>query len=362
MIQASIHLERRDFSLDVDFHTESNVTGIFGPSGAGKTTLINLIAGLERPDQGSISLDEQTLFDRARGIDVPTHLRRVGVVFQEHRLFPNYSVGGNLRYGRRQGGDDFQQIVDLLELGSLLRKRVHQLSGGERQRVALGRALLSNPKLLLLDEPLASLDQRLRQQIIPYLRRIRDVLTVPILYVSHDLTEILQWTDQILVLERGRSGGQGRYADVVHQDAVLSVVHDRGMNNVLTAQVSAHQPEDGISVLEVGAAPGATRRAPTQLIAPLCSAPVGSSVLISIQPWDIALATGPVQGVSIQNQIRGVVTRCTNHERSALVDVQIGLPIMVEISRRSTASLNIKVDQPITCQIKTRAIHYIGTL
>ncbi|MCH6551237.1 MAG: molybdenum ABC transporter ATP-binding protein [Planctomycetes bacterium] len=359
MIRADVQLDRGDFSLKVEFQAEGGVTGVFGPSGAGKTTLINLIAGLERPDSGSISLNGRTLFDREANLDVPAHRRRIGVVFQEHRLFPHYLVKGNLLYGAPRDRDEFSRIVDLLELGPLLERRVRHLSGGERQRVALGRALLSDPQLLLLDEPLASLDQRLRQQIIPYLRRVRDVLAVPMLYVSHDLTEILQLTDRLLVLERGRSVGHGRWGDVVHEDAVLSVVHDRGMKNVLVARVLAHRPDDGVSVLEICPAPEATGRAPSRLIAPLSSAAPGASVMVSILPWDVALATEPVEGVSIQNQIRGTVRRCTTHERSMLLDVDIGAPLLVEISRPSAASLNIKPDQPIVCLIKSHAIRYV---
>lgn len=360
MIQVLVQFQRRDFSLDVEFQSAEGVTGIFGGSGAGKTTLINLIAGLERPDRGMVAAGERTLYDSRNRIDVPVHRRRVGVAFQEHRLFPHYSVAGNLRYARR-GRADFDRVVGLLELGGLLGKRVHQLSGGERQRVALGRALLSEPRLLLLDEPLASLDHRLRQQIIPFLRRIRDELALPMLYVSHDLTEILQLTDRLLILERGRSVGHGRYGDLVHFGAVQAVIHDRGMDNVITARVAAHQPADGISLLDIGMEKPSSLL-PNQLIAPLFTGAVGGQVLISIRPWDVALASKPVAGVSIQNQIRGVVTRCSNHERSSLVEVDIGAPILVEISRRSVATLNIDIGREITCLIKTRAIQYIGTV
>jgi molybdate transport system ATP-binding protein len=359
VIRASVQFARRDFSLDVDFQADTHVTGVFGPSGAGKTTLINLVAGLERPDQGSISLNGQALFDSARGIDVPTHRRRLGVVFQEHRLFPHYSVQGNLRYGWRPGGEELQRIAGILELEPLLQRRVHQLSGGERQRVALGRALLSSPQLLLLDEPLASLDLRLRQQIIPYLRRVRDVLAVPMLYVSHDLTEILQLTDRMLVLERGRLVGQGRYTDLVHDDGVFAVVHDRGMKNVLAAHVLSHSPGEGISILALGPALEAKPGPPQQIVAPLSPAAPGAGVTLSVLPWDIALATAPLREVSIQNQVRGTVTRCTAHHRSMLVEVDIGVPVIAEISRRSAAALSIEPGRTIVCLIKSHAIQYL---
>jgi molybdate transport system ATP-binding protein len=281
------------------------------------------------------------------------------VVFQEHRLFPHYSVKGNLLYGADgHGREEFSRIVALLELAPLLDRRINDLSGGERQRIALGRALLSRPRLLLLDEPLASLDLRLRRQIIPHLRRVRDELNVPIVYVSHDLTEILQLTDQLLIIERGRSVACGRYGDIVHTDAVLAVVHDRGMNNVLSARVLEHHAEDGVTLLEVG--PGQQEGAAGRLFAPLCPAVVGAAVSISIRPWDIALAAAPVSGVSILNQVRGTVMRCSAHERRMLVDVDIGAPLIVEISRRSAAALHIEPGTPILCLVKSHSVQYLG--
>lgn len=359
MITATVQIARGTFTLDVQFEATGPVLGVFGPSGAGKSTLIHLIAGLARPHRGSIVLREQPLFDDARHINVPTHRRRIGVVFQEHRLFPHYSVKGNLLYGAKgHGREELDRIVALLELAPLLDRRINDLSGGERQRIALGRALLSAPQLLLLDEPLASLDLRLRRQIIPYLRRVRDELNVPMLYVSHDLTEILQLTEEILVLERGRSVGCGRYGEIVHRDAVLALVHDRGMNNVLAARVLEHKADDGVSVLQIGA--GGHTGAAGRLFAPLCPAQVGESVSISIRPWDIALAAQPVSGVSILNQVRGMVLRCTEHERRMLVDVDIGAPLIVEISRRSAAALHIEPGGSVVCLIKSHSVQYIG--
>ncbi len=360
MLSASVHLDRGPFVLDVSFDAEGPVTGVFGPSGAGKSTLINLVAGLERPDSGTIRLDGEVLFDSARRIDVPAHRRRVGVVFQEHRLFPHLSVEGNLRYGRRRGGREgrrleFPATVDLLELGPLLERSVRDLSGGERQRVALGRALLSSPSLLLLDEPLASLDRRLKHQILPFLERARDVARIPMLYVSHDLAEILRLTDRLLVLERGRSVGAGPFRGLVHEKALAPALDEAGFTNVVRARVAAHAPEDGVSVLELAGAGGAART----IVAPPAAAGAGSTVVLSIPPSDVALAAGPVPAVSIRNQIPGVVTRRSDHERFTLVEVDIGVPVVARISRRSATAMDVRPGRAVVCLIKSHAIQYL---
>ena len=361
MIRARVQLDRGPFALDVDVESDHRVTGVFGPSGAGKSTLIRLIAGLERPDQGVIEAGARTLFDSGRGIDVPTHRRKVGVVFQEHRLFPHLSVRGNLLYGQpgsrqRAMSRESQRTVDLLELGGLLERRIAQLSGGECQRVALGRALISRPDLLLLDEPLASLDRRLKRQILPYLKRVCDEAAIPVLHVSHDLTELLQMTEQLAVLDRGRLVGQGRYADLVHDRAVLAVVHDRGMENILPARVFAHEPSEGVTVLQLGSDGDARFR----LIIPRCAAPPGGLVTIGLHPWDVALAAGRVESVSIRNQLPGTVARCTLHETRAVVEVDVGVRLIVEVSRRSATSMNLAAGRPIVCLIKSNAIRVVG--
>jgi molybdate transport system ATP-binding protein len=214
MTVLAVDVEKRlgDFALAARFETAAGVTALFGASGAGKTTLVNMIAGLTAPDRGHIRLDETVLFDSRTRIDVPAHRRRIGYVFQEGRLFPHLSVSANLNYGRRMCGlarDDAElaRIVDLLDIGHLLARRPGKLSGGERQRVAFGRALLMRPRLLLLDEPLASLDARRKREILPYLEKLRD--EVPMVYVSHHAPELKRIATSVVLLDAGRVAATG---------------------------------------------------------------------------------------------------------------------------------------------------------
>ena len=209
MLRVDISKQLGKFSIEAAFTSEGRVTGLFGASGAGKTSLVNMIAGLLRPDHGVIALDGETLDDAAAGVHVPPHCRRIGYVFQDARLFPHLNVRQNLDYGRRMNRlvDDPAQrkrVTDVLDVGNLLDRRPGQLSGGERQRVALGRALLSKPRLLLLDEPLGSLDEGRKVEILPYFVRLRDEANVPMVYVSHDAAEMRQLATQIVMLRNGR--------------------------------------------------------------------------------------------------------------------------------------------------------------
>ena len=209
MLRVDVTKQLGEFSLQVAFTSDGRVTGLFGSSGAGKTSLINIIAGLLRPDRGTVAIDTETLDDTAADIHVPAWRRRIGYVFQDARLFPHFDIRQNLDYGRRMNrlADDPEQrtrVTDLLDIGGLLDRRPGQLSGGERQRVALGRALLAQPRLLLLDEPLGSLDEERKVEILPYLVRLRDEAGIPMVYVSHDLAEMRQLATQVVMLKRGR--------------------------------------------------------------------------------------------------------------------------------------------------------------
>ena len=212
----SVDVEKRlgDFNLAAKFETAAGATALFGPSGSGKTSLVNMIGGLLTPDRGRIALGEDVLFDSATRINVPAHRRRIGTVFQEGRLFPHMTVARNLDYGRWMSGlsDDlaeWQRIVTLLDIGGLLQRRPGRLSGGERQRIAIGRALLMKPRLLLLDEPLASLDRARKLEILPYLARLRDEAKVPMIYVSHLAGEIQRLCQQVVRIEDGRVQASG---------------------------------------------------------------------------------------------------------------------------------------------------------
>jgi molybdate transport system ATP-binding protein len=209
MLRVDVEKQLGDFSLSASFASEGRVTGLFGASGAGKTSLINLIAGLLRPDHGVIAVDGEILDDAKKAVHVPAWRRRIGYVFQDARLFPHLDVAHNLDYGRRMNrlpADPTlrKRVTELLDIGHLLDRRPGKLSGGERQRVALGRALLSKPRLLLLDEPLGSLDEGRRAEILPYLLRLRDEARIPMVYVSHDPAELRQLATQIVLLRNGR--------------------------------------------------------------------------------------------------------------------------------------------------------------
>ena len=214
MLRVDVTKQLGEFSIEASFASEGRVTGLFGASGAGKTSLINMIAGLLRPDRGNIAIDGEALDDTTANLHIPAHRRRIGYVFQDARLFPHLDVRGNLDYGRRMNRlpDDpaqHKRIADLLDIGNLRDRRPGQLSGGERQRVALGRALLAQPRLLLLDEPLGSLDEERKLEILPYLVRLRDEANVPMVYVSHDASEMRQLATNVVMLKSGRVNAFG---------------------------------------------------------------------------------------------------------------------------------------------------------
>ena len=355
-----VEARRGNFGFSVTARCDHPVTGVFGASGCGKTTLLHLVAGLLCPQAGRLLLDDEVLFDHSARRHVPPHERRIGVVFQDGRLLPHLSVEANLRYGERLVPPTerrLQQgpVVELLEIGPLLDRRPRQLSGGERQRVALGRSLLASPHLLLLDEPLAALDRPIKQQILPFLQRVRDELAIPMLYVSHDLGEILQMTSQLLVIADGRVAGHGHYTDL----AIGGDVASSALVNVLRGRVAGHEAEHGVTEVEMAApspspdAPGGPVRLRVPLVA---GVPVGAPISLTLGPEDIALARSRVEGTSIQNQIPGVLRRVRDERGIVLAEVDIGAPLLLEITRQSLVRLGLAPGTPVWCLVKTNAL------
>jgi molybdate transport system ATP-binding protein len=354
-LDLEIEFARDGFRLEVGCAVGARVTALYGRSGAGKSTLLHLLAGLLRPDRGRISLDGAPLVDRARGIWVPPHRRGIAVVFQDGRLLPHYSVRGNLLYGRRRargraGEPALEPVVELLELGPLLDRRPSRLSGGEAQRVAVGRALLSGPRLLLLDEPLTGLDEGLKRQVLPFLQRVRDELDLPILYVSHHLEELLQVTDRMIVLDGGRLVGQGRYVDLAMTGRVGGATPGRGLTNVLRLSPDA----SGRPSIDTPAGAGQALRLPGTGPPAACA--------VAIRPEDIALATATVPATSIRNQLRARVVRCSHHADAVLVEVDVGQPLVVQITDEAARELAVSVGAELVCLVKSTAIRPLGSL
>ena len=340
------------FALDVDVQCRYAVTAIYGPSGAGKTSLLNMVAGLLRPDEGEIALDDEVLFSSAKGIDLPPERRRIGYVFQDELLFPHLSVEQNLRYGRdllppQERRFDLDQIVDLLEIGPLLARRPARLSGGERQRVALGRALLSSPRLLLMDEPLASLDQGLKSRIIPYLRYVRRELEIPILYVSHSVAEILELTGQVIVLDRGQVLAHGDFFKIASRPGVLPLVEEHGFENMLPVELVAADAQKGFSRV---------RCAAQELKIPYCELPPGRRLFIGIRADDIILACARPQGLSVRNALRGQIAEMVAVEGKQLVYVDVGRRLAAKITGEAIEELGLQVGDEVYCLIKTHSI------
>ncbi len=362
-----IDVRRRlgDFALDVDLSfAERGVTALFGRSGAGKTTLVNLIAGLDRPDDGRIVVAGQSLFDSARGIDVPPERRRLGYIFQDSRLFPHLTVRSNLRYGMRRGRKandpvDFDQIVALLGLESLLDRRPHRLSGGERQRVAIGRALLASPRILLMDEPLASLDAARKDEILAFIERLRDTLEIPIVYVSHIMDEVIRLADDIVVLSEGRVAAVGPVEVVMSRLELRPLTGRHEAGAVLSARVDAH--DDAFELTSLGFPGG-------RLSVSRLDLPVGSPIRVRVRARDVTLSLDPPTRSSVLNVFHGVVV-ASGAEPGAQVDVLLELgggdaksPLWARVTRKSVAELGLEPGKPVYAAVKAVALdrHSLG--
>ncbi|MFA8441320.1 molybdenum ABC transporter ATP-binding protein [Yoonia sp.] len=346
MISVDIKKRLSDFLLDVQFEAPMGVTAIFGRSGSGKTSVVNAVAGLLRPDAGRIAVGDALLFDAAAQTYLPPQQRRIGYVFQDARLFPHLTVMRNLCYG---GSHNAVRVIDVLGLGQLLDRMPAGLSGGERQRVALGRALMCDPQLLLMDEPLAALDAPRKAEILPFLERLRDDVKIPILYVSHDVSEVARLATTLVVLEGGRVTASGPVGQVLSQPETVPLVGVRAAGAVIETTVAGRLLDDGLTELAFSGG---------RLVLPGILGVLGQTVRIRIPAQDVILAKHAPSDLSALNILPVTITRI---EQGRGPGVAVGLQagddhLLARVTRRSAQRMELAVGQKIYAVIKATAV------
>jgi len=361
MLEISLQKTLGNFRLRAEFSCDTTgVIAFFGRSGAGKSTLINLIAGLARPDTGSVTLQGTPLYDGKRNIDLRPEARRFGYVFQEGRLFPHLSVRGNLLYGfKRAPREDrritLDQVVSLLGLELLLDRRPRDLSGGEKQRVAIGRALLANPKMLLMDEPLAALDHRRKDEILVFVERLRDELEIPIIYVSHSMEEIVRLADTLVLMSEGEVVAVGAVDEVMSRLDLRPMTGRYEAGAVLHATIASHERSHGLTALKFS---GGTLRIP------LLDMPLGADLRVRIRARDVALALEPPRDTSFSNILPCRIADLGTEE-GPQIDLRLdagGSPIWARVTARSLKQLDLRPGKEVYALVKGVAIdrHSLG--
>jgi molybdate transport system ATP-binding protein len=352
-LQVDITHRFEGFTLNARFEAGAGTTVLFGRSGSGKSTILRAIAGLLMPQSGHITLAARHLFGAALPKPVPPHARRIGTVFQDARLFPHLSVQGNLDYGTRFAPNPLNpkaraDLIDVLGIGHLLTRRIGALSGGEAQRVAFGRALMTAPDLLLLDEPLAALDASRKEEILPYLERLRVQGGPPMIYVTHDMSEIVRLADRLVVLRDGTCVAQGSAEDVLSDPANVPLIGATEAGALLTGTL-VEQAQDGLSILRLSAA---------DLVLPRIDAPLGSQVRLRLRAQDVILSLGPPTGLSTQNALPA---RITDLHRGDGPGVAVGLVsgtdrLLARITARAAAQLDLKTGQEVWAILKASSV------
>jgi len=342
------------FELDIEVSFDARLASIFGPSGSGKTTLLDAIAGLRNITTGEIEIDGRTLFSSARGINRPPQERGVGYVPQEGALFPHLSVRKNILFGAgRSTGTSYardigvEHVLSVLEIGGLLDRPVTKLSGGETQRVALARAILSQPRLLLLDEPLASLDLGLRERILPYLARVRDEFKIPMIYVTHNLTEVLTLADWVLMIKQGQLITQGIPREALRSSHAILEIPEEQFENVFTVSLVDSDAEAGRSKVRL--------QSGEELFIPYLSRPGSDTIQIRISADDILVAIKRPEGISAGNVLPGTVRRIDAIAGQAMVTVAAGDEFYARLTASAVKRLGLQEETPVFLIMKTRS-------
>ncbi|MBD1559061.1 molybdenum ABC transporter ATP-binding protein ModC [Vibrio sp. S9_S30] len=353
MIRIKVKQQLGPLNLDVDLSLPSKgITAVFGRSGAGKTSLINTVAGLSVPDDGRIEVNGNTLFCRASNQNVPIEKRQIGYVFQEARLFPHYSVKGNLMYGVDERDDSyFQTICELLQLHSLLSRKPVDLSGGEKQRVAIGRALLSKPSLLIMDEPLASLDLPRKREVMPFLERLANDVDVPILYVSHSLNEIIRLADYMIILDQGKLEAAGSLESVWDSQAMRPWQSFSEQSTLFDALVDSHHTKYALTRLKLSDK--------TRLWVQKIDADISTSVRVQVRANDVSLCLSEPHDTSIRNVIPATIVEMKTHspspdKQSVAIKLKLSdqCSLWCNVTQWAVDDLNLNIGKRLYAQIK----------
>lgn len=365
MLKIQIKKQLGELALDTDLKLPMHgISALFGRSGAGKTSLVNLIGGLQQPDQGRIAVGERVLFDSEQGLNLAPEKRKVGYVFQDARLFPHYRVRGNLNYGNRNNNtQQLDAIIELLGIEHLLERFPSALSGGEKQRVAIGRALLSNPALLLMDEPLASLDGPRKSELLPYLERLSNEVQLPILYVSHNLDEILRLADQLILLDKGKVVENGPIAEVWSSSAMIPWLPEQDTSVVLEASLAEHHPDYEMSRIALCQQTGHSQDPLSSqnpgLWTSRIDAPIGCKIRIRIHARDVSLVREMPKQSSIRNILPVTIREITSKTNAdnCLITLQAGSAIVrSNITRWAADDLNLQIGDSLFAQIKGMSV------